>query len=208
MIFENFVLLFCNGDPPSKERLLRIVPQPSLVAGADGGAEKAMMNGYEPTLVVGDLDSFVYTKQSTEKMEIIKVPSQDNTDFEKTLDILIQRGFSNIMVVAFSGGRIDQTVANLQIVYEYSRKCNLVLLDDNYLVFPTSKDISLDIASGMEVSMIPMEDDTRVSTEGLQYQLHNASLRKGGQGISNRTIKNKFEITIHRGGLLLFVRDS
>jgi len=207
MTFDNFVLLFCNGDPPSMKRLRSLIPKPSLVACADGGAEKAMACGYEPNLIVGDLDSFIKTKGVFNKTEIIKIPSQDNTDFEKALDILIERGFYDFIVTAFSGGRIDQELANLQVAYEYSKKCRIVLLDYSYLVFPTNKDFSLDLSSGTEVSMIPMEDDTRISTSGLQYALHNMLLRKGGQGISNETVVDRFTITVHKGGLLVFVRN-
>lgn len=215
MRFDNFTLLFCNGDPPSGKRLRNIIPHPSLVACADGGAEKATASGYEPELIVGDLDSLAQSiniggesRKNFSKAEIIKVPAQDNTDFEKTLDVLIERDMGRFLVVAFSGGRIDQTLANLQIAYEYSRQCEIIMADENYVVFPTNKDFGLNVLREMEISIIPMEDDTRVSTDGLKYALHDAHLRKGGQGISNRAVKDKITITIHGGGLLVFIKDA
>jgi thiamine pyrophosphokinase len=215
MRFDNFALLFCNGDPPSEKRLKSLIPYPSFVACADGGAEKARVSGYEPDVIVGDLDSLGRDRDTRNgsgklfsKAEIIKISSQDNTDFEKTLDILIKRDLSRFLVVSFSGGRIDQTLANLQIAYEYSRKCELVIADENYVIFPANKDFELNVLRGMEISMIPMEDDTSVSTDGLEYALHDGHLRKGGQGISNRAVKDKIAITIHHGGLLVFLKDA
>ncbi|MFZ1082089.1 MAG: hypothetical protein WAO19_09195, partial [Candidatus Kryptoniota bacterium] len=92
--------------------------------------------------------------------------------------------------------------------YEYSRQCEIIMADENYVVFPTNKDFGLNVLREMEISIIPMEDDTRVSTDGLKYALHDAHLRKGGQGISNRAVKDKITITIHGGGLLVFIKDA
>ncbi|HUI31236.1 MAG TPA: thiamine diphosphokinase [Candidatus Acidoferrales bacterium] len=200
--------MFCNGDPPSRDRVRNLIPRPTFIACADGGANKSASLGYKPNLVVGDLDSFTNTGREFEDAEIVRIDSQDNTDFEKTLNLLLGRDFREFLVFSFSGGRIDQTLANLQIAYEYSKKCRIVLADNQYLVFPASKDLSLDIFGDVEVSIIPMEDGTTVSTKGLAYGLHGAVLKKGGQGISNRATGDKIEITVHKGGVLVFVKDA
>jgi thiamine pyrophosphokinase len=185
-----------------------LIAHPKLVACADGGANKAMSVGYSPDIIVGDLDSFVRTGNNFEHAEIIKVDSQKDTDFEKVLNFLLDRGFNEILVTAFSGGRIDQTLANLQIAYQYSRKCKIILADNQYLIFPAHENLSLDFGRGVNVSLVPMEDETILSTSGLKYELHRDSLRKGGQGISNRATNNRIEIAVHKGGLLVFVEDT
>ncbi len=216
MDFAKFVLIFCNGDPPSQKRIRDLLPHPGLIACADGGANKAASLGYKPDIIVGDLDSISQITDGFEQSEIIKIASQDNTDFEKTLIVLLDRGFSDFLVVAFSGGRIDQTLANLQIAYEYSRvkidefparkKCRIILADDQYLIIPSPNKFSLDVTEGTDISIIPMEDVTNVSTNGLEYELQRSLLRKGGQGISNKATGNKVDITVHKGGVLVFLR--
>ncbi len=203
MELSDFVLLFCNGEPPTAKRIQGLLPRPKLIACADGGANKATSLGYKPDLVVGDLDS-LNPESSLDGVEILRIDSQENTDFEKTLNALLDRGFDRFLVVAFSGGRIDQTLANLQIAYEYSRRCRLVLADDRYVIFPTVKNIGLYVNMS-DVSIIPMEDGTTISTKGLEYELRNTLLRKGGQGISNRAKADKIEIMVHKGGALVFV---
>lgn len=217
MNLDNFVLLFCNGDVPSRERIQNLLPHPKLIACADGGANRATSLGYKPDVVIGDLDSLAKTKEHFQKAEIIKIDSQDNTDFEKTLNVLIDRGFRNFLVVAFSGGRIDQTLANLQIAYDYSRseaddapsqkQCKIVLADNDYLIFPVVDNFNLEVTNGSDASIIPMEDGTVVTTDGLAYELHQTFLRRGGQGISNRAAENKIAITVHKGGVLVFIKD-
>ena len=208
MKLENFVLVFCNGEPPSRERIEELLPHPRLIACADGGANKAVSLGYEPNLVIGDLDSFVNDNQKLQKAEIIKINSQDNTDFEKTLDFLLDRGLNQFLVVAFSGGRIDQTLANLQIAYEYSKKCKIVLADSQYMVCPVRDSLISDAGRGLVVSLIPMEDGTRVSTDGLKYKLNHVLLRKGGRGVSNESTMDNIQVTIHEGGVLVFLGSA
>lgn len=217
-MLKDFVLILCNGEPPSGERIKNLLPHPKLIACADGGANKAVELGYKPDLVVGDLDSLVLAGADLKDAEIVKIDSQNDTDLEKTLKVLLDRGFQEFLVIAFSGGRIDQTLANLQIAYEHSRpkadapssqkKCRIVLADDQYLIFPAPGNFESDVPRGTDISIIPMEDGTVVSTNGLAFELHQASLRKGGQGISNRSEGNKIEITVHNGGVMVFVRDT
>lgn len=209
MDLGNFTLVFCNGEPPSRERIRDLLPQPRLIACADGGANKAASLGYKPDLIVGDLDSFVQAGEAFRKTEIVKISSQDNTDFEKTLNVLLDRGFREFLVVSFSGGRIDQTLANLQIAYEYSKRCKLVLADEKFLIYPVQENVELDVADDATcVSLIPMEDGTCASTSGMKYELDHAFLRKGGQGISNKAKKDRIEVMVHKGGVLVFVGNS
>lgn len=203
---DDHVLIFCNGDPPSIARIRHIVPKPRFIACADGAANKALAMGYSPNLVVGDLDSFVRTK-GFEQSEILRISSQGNTDFEKTLDVLIDRGFSSFHVAAFSGGRIDQTLANLQIAYEYSKNSEIILIDEQFLVYPVSSKLILSMEIGQTLSILPMENYTNVTTKGLSFELMHEDLRKGGRGISNRSVNGTVEVTVNRGGVMVFVND-
>jgi len=205
--FNDHTLLFCNGEPPSRRRLLDVIRTPVKVVCADGGAHKAMSVGFFPDLIIGDLDSLDRTTTSFENSEIVRVPSQENTDLEKTLNLLLERGESKFLITSFSGGRIDQTLANIQICYEYSKKCDIVLIDDQYVIFPATTHFESDLKINTSISILPMEDGTVVSTEGLAYELTKSKMPRGGHGISNRTIRERIKITVHQGGVLFFIKD-
>ncbi|MCL5034866.1 MAG: thiamine diphosphokinase [Bacteroidetes bacterium] len=207
MNLENFALLMCNGVPPSRERLRKLLPNPTKIVCADGGANKARSIGLEPDLIVGDLDSLEQSDGGFVNAEIVSIPSQDNTDFEKTLDLLLERGLTHLLIASFSGGRIDQTLANVQIAYEYSKRCNPVLADDEYLIIPVTDRLRERVRQGELVSLLPMEDNTVVSTKGLAYELKRTNIPKGGHGISNRAVAEEIEIEVHHGGVLVFVKD-
>lgn len=207
MNFGKYTLVFCNGDPPRRERLARLIPAPSRIVCADGGAQKAKSVGYTPDLIVGDLDSLEGRDTLPASTEIIAVPNQDNTDFEKTLDLMLARGMDNFLVTAFAGGRIDQTLANIQIAFEYSRKCTIALVDDGFLLFPVTGTMEERLASGTTVSMLSMTDESVVTTDGLAYELKGTSVPKGGHGISNRSVKEVVRVHVHTGGILLMIKD-
>ena len=207
MNFDNFILVFCNGVPPPVERLRQLVRKPRLVVCADGGAQKAVASGYTPDLIVGDLDSLENPNDPHGKAEIVRVPSQNNTDFEKTLDVMLSRGMNNFLVTSFSGGRIDQTLANLQITFEYAGKCRIVLADEEYIIIPVIGVLEETLPADTIISLIAMRDDTVVTTDGLAFELREELLPKGGHGVSNRSLKETVKIEVHGGGILVLIKD-
>ncbi len=214
---DDFVLLFCNGEPLSRPRLESIIPHPKKIVCADGGAQKALSVGYKPDLIIGDLDSVDLTDPRISDVEIVKAASQENTDFEKTLRFTLEHGWKHILVTSFSGGRIDHTLGNIQIAYEYSRQtinahhpeeeAEIVLIDSQFMIFPVIRNLVLQTSPGTGISILPMEDLTILSTRGLEYELAGRKLPRGGHGISNRATQSEIEITIECGGVMLFVKD-
>ncbi len=208
MDFDNFTLVFCNGDPPNRERLLALDPHPRRVVCADGGAQKALLTGFTPDMIVGDLDSLEGRDRLPPSTEVIAVPQQDNTDFEKTLDIMLERGMDNFLVTAFAGGRIDQTLANVQIAFEYARKCSIVLVDEEFLLLPVTGTVEERFPVGTTVSMIPMTDGVVVSTRGFSFELNRSPLPKGGHGVSNKSLMELIRVEVHSGGIFLMIKDA
>lgn len=208
MNFRNSILVFCNGDPPGRNRLSRLIPTPSFVVCADGGAQKALLTGYKPDLIVGDLDSLEGRDRLPKSTEVVAVRRQDNTDFEKTLDLMLERGMDDFLVTAFAGGRIDQTIANVQIAFEYARRCTIALVDREFVLLPVMASMQERLPPGTTVSMVSMTDESVVTTEGFAFELDRSSLPKGGHGVSNRTVRELVRIDVHKGGILLMIKDS
>ena len=206
-LFKDFGLVFCNGVPPSRRRLDSVLAAPKFVACADGGANIALDLGYVPDIVIGDLDSFRIPQFEIPRMRVVKIATQENTDLEKTIDFLTGEKENRFMITAFSGGRIDHTLANLQIAYECTDHCNIILVDEEYVIYPVRSDLNLELPEKTLVSIIPMEDDTIISSRGLKYELKHEYLRRGGRGISNSLSEDVLKLKVHRGGAFLFVRE-
>ncbi len=218
MYLEDFILLFCNGEPPSRARLDKIIKRPVKVVCADGGAQKALSIGYKPDIIVGDLDSVDLSDPRLSSVEVVRAESQEHTDFEKTLKFVLERDWNNILVTAFSGGRMDHTLANIQIAYEYARQelgtgeksrvPQIILVDQQFTIYPVARRLVKEVSSGMGVSIVPMEDLTVVSTRGLEYELQSSRLPRGGHGVSNRATRNEIEIVVESGGIMLFIEGK
>ena len=54
-------LIIAGGIPPKKNLLKQEIAQAQLKIGADSGGHVYLGYGQRPDIVVGDLDSFVYT---------------------------------------------------------------------------------------------------------------------------------------------------
>ena len=50
-------LLWLNADGPSDELIARLIEGADIVAGVDGGSDRAVSSGFEIDLIIGDMDS-------------------------------------------------------------------------------------------------------------------------------------------------------
>ena len=77
-----------------------------------------------PDFLIGDMDSIdplLWDKlRDNGKTKIIKISEQDTTDFEKALNFIsTQLNIQRIIALNAFGGRIDHTLANLNILVKY-----------------------------------------------------------------------------------------
>ena len=50
-------LLWLNADGPSDELIAQLIEGADIVAGVDGGSDRAVGSGFEIDLIIGDMDS-------------------------------------------------------------------------------------------------------------------------------------------------------
>ena len=97
------------------------------VIAADGGYLELMSRGITPDLVVGDFDSLGSTPAHP---NIIHSPAEkDDTDMMLAVKQGLSRGFRRFVVNGGLGGRLDHTLANIQIlVYLAKREAQGVMV--------------------------------------------------------------------------------
>ena len=84
------VFLLLNGLPPS------IVPNISnydVICATDGAYQYLKENNIKPDFISGDFDSL---ETIPNNFEVIRTPNQDFTDFDKTLQILFDKGYRSV----------------------------------------------------------------------------------------------------------------
>ena len=80
------------------------------VVAADGGLGTALSCGLCPQAVIGDMDSADDLDQLSDDIRQIKRSGQDDTDFEKSLDLI---SAPLIVGIGFLDGRFDHSLAAL-----------------------------------------------------------------------------------------------
>ncbi|MCD8006263.1 MAG: thiamine diphosphokinase [Oscillospiraceae bacterium] len=93
---------------------LRAVPEAGdFVIAADGGMKFLDSLGIKPDLIIGDFDS---SKEPTDG-EIIKLPvEKDDTDSVFAVRYSLEHGYKEVHIYGGTGGRLDHTIANIQIL--------------------------------------------------------------------------------------------
>jgi thiamine pyrophosphokinase len=202
------VLLLCNGPSPSKALVRRLARKADVVIAADGGANAAVRNGIRPHVIVGDLDSMLpSTLKKVRNSVIIRLRRQDNTDLEKALDLIAASGRAEVTILGATGGRIDFTIGNLIVFWNYTRTLDISFRGDGWHASPVGRKRVVTAPIGTTISLLPFGPCEGVTLRGLRYPLRNAVMPLGTIGVSNVVQRRQFEVIVRRGNLLLVIFD-
>jgi len=181
---------------------------------ADGGALLLESIGFLPDVIIGDFDSLTKAQyQRYEKLgaKIIKCPvEKGETDGELALQYCQERGFNNITIIGFAGGRLDQQLANIFLLEYAFRNGMTAFIKEPGLemgIIEREKIFFRKIGAGL--SLIPLDEKVSgVTITGCKYSLEAGSLlRYKTRGISNIIEQEKAVITVENG-LLSYVLNN
>ena len=86
-----------------------------LLIAADGGWNNAVTLGERPSVLLGDLDSL--DGDVPKDVELFRVPAEkDLTDTQLAVELALQRGAREIVIIGGLSGRLDHTLSNLAIL--------------------------------------------------------------------------------------------
>lgn len=191
-------VLIANGKMPEKGRLNGLDLKGAKIICADGGYDNALMCGLVPDVVIGDMDSVKAEDIKAEK--IIYPARKDCTDSELIMEYARDNGYTDLILLGFTGTRTDHTLTNLSLLWSY-RELNAVIIDNNNEIRLIKSDNEIKGEKGDIVSILPFGGDLLgVSTEGLEYPLKNETLFFGkGRGVSNVMTGDFCRITVGSG---------
>jgi thiamine pyrophosphokinase len=203
------IVLFANGSLPKPARVAKLLTKNDFLIAVDGGLGHISFLGFEPDMIVGDLDSVDQEQLQYYQKQNIKIekfpPKKDQNDLELAMDAALQMNPEVIWIVAALGNRIDQTLGNIFLLTRPDlANIDVHLIDVLRDVFLIRKYASIQGKAGQTVSLIPIEGPVSgIQTEGLQYPLNNETLYpQQTRGISNCLTRAKASIKIEKGLLL------
>lgn len=181
-----------------------------LVIAADGGANWCAAWGWQPDLVIGDMDSVdeaTAGRLRREGVPFVEHPvEKDETDLELALSVAVERGADEIVVAGALGGRIDHTLGNLALLaLPLLASLPVRMVDGGQSIYLVRDRLVVTGAAGDTLSLVPFGGDARgVSVTGVHWPLAGADLPLGPSlGISNRLTGSQAEVTVRTGALLV-----
>lgn len=205
-------IIIANGQIQDSDLHRSLVTSADLVVCADGGTDHALALGMQPQVVIGDLDSLdsnLLAQLEAEGCQILVHPTRkDETDLELALHYAIGQGVDEIVILGALGGRIDQTLANVQLLaLPELRFVKARILDGRQEVFLIRDEVLIEGQVGDTLSLLPLTAEvTGIYTEGLEYALDNGDLYLGpALGVSNVLTAPQARVRIAQGLLLAVI---
>ena len=179
-----------------------------LIIAADAGYLTAQRMGVEVDVLLGDFDT-LGVENIPEGIECLRVPAEKNdTDTQLAVQVALERGATEIVIVGGLSGRVDHTLSSLAILeYLWERKERRV-----YAIFTDGKNRARFIRNSGVIlarehyrffSLIAADPKVKgVTLEGCKYPLKNGQILRTHQwAVSNEIVGNCALVEIKRGGV-------
>lgn len=179
-----------------------------LIIAADAGYLTAKKMGVTPDILLGDFDT-LGEENIPDGIECLRVPAEKNdTDTQLAVQVAIERGAGEIVIIGGMSGRIDHTLSTLAILEDlWERKNNRIyatLTDGkNRVRFLRSSGTILPRSQYRFFSLIAADETVKgITLEGCKYPLKNGRISRRNQwAVSNEITGNCALIEIKRGGV-------
>ena len=178
-----------------------------LVIAADAGYLTAKKMGVTPDILLGDFDT-LGEENIPDGIECLRVPAEKNdTDTQLAVQVAIERGVWEIVIIGGLSGRLDHTLSTLAILEDlWERKAGRIyatLTDGkNRVRFVRSSGVILPRSQYRFFSLIAADETVKgITLDGCKYPLKNGRISRRNQwAVSNEIVGNCALIEIRRGG--------
>ncbi len=176
-----------------------------LVIAADGGYTYLKEMEIEPDVLLGDFDSL---EVAPEHQHIIRhSPIKDDTDMALAAAYAQEQGCTRMMLYGGLGGRLDHTIANLQLLMGLSRAGVEAYLigGGNVITAITDERICFGAQAQGMISVFCLSEPARgVWERGLKYSLTDMTLTCDiTRGVSNEFTGQESYIEVKDGTLVI-----
>ncbi len=204
-------LIVSGGEKPSKELLKEVAFGSELIIGADKGCDSLYDSSIIPKYIVGDFDSANIEKANyLKECGAIKLefnPKKDFTDSDSALNLAIEEGANEIILLGVTGTRLDHTFGNLGLLISaLKRGVKATIINENNKIFIVDNSISLNRDIKYKyISFLAYGDVVkRLNIRNAKYKLKNYDLFMGDtMTVSNEFIDENIEVEFESGRLLV-----
>jgi len=207
------ICILLNGEINNYNYISKIISKENYdcIICSDGGANHAYNMNIVPNYIIGDLDSInknIIDYYKSKNVEFEKFPTKkDETDTELCIELSSKLKAKEIHLIGALGGRIDHTIANINLLY-YIRKKGImpkIISEKEELYIAIEEEIIIDGNIGDTVSILPIKGDVEgVTLKNLEYPLNNSDMEFSRPlGISNVMSDINCSIKVNKGSLII-----
>ena len=179
-----------------------------LLICADGGYLYAAKQDLKVDLLVGDFDSLKDIPLDVQTVKLNKI--KDETDLYIAIEEGIKRGYQTFDIYGALGGRIEHTIANIQILANLKSKgLTAKLIDDKTIVEMLSTGTYIYNERCGYISLFSYTNESTITIKNLLYEVNNKTIsNEFPLGIDNEFIGKESTVTVHNGLVLSIINKK
>lgn len=195
------------GGSIFRENITESPSKDDISIAADSGYLNAKALGARVDVLVGDLDSLGDAEIPSET-ELVRLECEkDFTDTQAAVEIAIERGARDIVIIGGMGTRLDHTLSAVCILADMKKRGVYCVITNGYNRVRYLENDSLLLARSdyKYLSLVALDKICKgVSVEGCKYPLKNAKILRGNQfAVSNEIDGNAALVSVRRGAMLV-----
>ena len=203
MIKEPVVIL-ANGDYPTHTIPLQKINEAGCIICCDGAVNNLEANGIVPDFIMGDMDSISPDLKDKYSDIIISMSDQAENDLRKAINWAEENNVTKAAILGAFGKRDDHSLANIFTLLQHPSKLDLTIYTD-YGIFSVVKgEQKFDSFTGEQVSLFSADQNIKITSTYLKYNLNNKKLTTLYFGSLNESINDVFTISISHGKILVY----
>jgi len=187
------------------ERVASLIAPGAFVVCADGGLAHCEALNLRPGLLVGDFDSLSGSAPSHIPCAVLR-PDKNYTDSFHGAQQALGRGYDRLILTGMLGGRLDHTLANLQLLARLAREGAHCLLTDGVTdayALSGAGELRIPCREGCYFSLLALENCQGVSISGGKFPLEDYPLRSDDPRAISNEFAGKGVLITQKSGLLI-----
>ena len=178
--------------------------------GVDSGITQLYRLFFQPTHLVGDLDSIserdLERARKDEAIFIELSPDKNRTDLEAAYDLALELDSEEIILIGGEEGDVDQLFGILLLCASFASKIKTTWIQNEYSIY-FQNEITLNIDSGKMFSVIAISDLKNVIIQGAKWNIDRELVLTGSsKTLRNESIGDEIKIKIGEGKAAIAVK--
>jgi len=187
-------VILANGEFPIHSYPLKLINNAKNIICTDGSVNKLIKIGIKANIIIGDMDSLDISSAEIKK-NMIPDANQNNSDLEKALIYYLENfKKEKLFILGATGLRDDHNFTNMLLLNKFSLELSISLVTNYYKIIVNKGKNIYPSQPNQQISILPLKRINQISTEGLKYELREASLDSDSRGISNIALHSEFMI--------------